>query len=397
MLSQRNQKQIQAKLQAQMAKEGYDALILSSPDAIFYSTGYASSFLFATQIAGYCWALIPAEGPCEVILMEMERQTAVAQLKDVVIRTFPTWIYIDDEGMDKGEKPAQPDLDRPFDIFADVVRRKYPNAKVGMEIDSLAYPRCAHAMQVFGANLSDCTPLLRKVRATKTPWEIEVLRRAAKSCERAMFETAGYVRAGWTQAQVFRAFREAAFRQDPEIDACSIIPSIGKRYSTMELPLEDVVLESGDIVRLDPGPSINKYNSDLSRTFVLGDPRPGQVELFEILKKGNKRAMQLIGPGVRMCDVFNEVLKTMRGCGLNDYIRGHFGHSVGCMKFVEEYPFISPNNTAVFEPGMVFCVETPYYSGKLGGFNIEDEILITENGYERWTVANEDLYWGRKY
>jgi len=83
--------------------------------------------------------------------------------------------------------------------------------------------------------------------------------------------------------------------------------------------------------------------------------------------------------------------------GYTSYQRGHLGHSMGCSLSTEEYPFIAAANPGVFEPGMVFCLETPYYSRKLGGFNIEDEILITENGIERWTYANEDLFWGRKY
>lgn len=397
MLKTRNQKEVQKKLQDEMKKQGFDALILTQSDSIYYATGYASSFLFTTGFAGYCLALVPAEGECEVIMMEMERQIAHAQCKDVKLHTYPTWIYIDDEGMDTGEKPEQPDLNVPFDIFTEIILSRRPSARVGMELETLPWPRYAHAKEILGDNLCDCTGLLRKVRAVKTPWEIDLLRRAAKSAERAMFETAGYIGAGWTQKEVIDAFRDACFRQDPEIDDYKLVPSIGKFYSSMEIALDDCVLESGDIVRLDVGPRIHKYNSDLCRTMVIGDPRPGQQELYAALKKGHDREMELIGPGVRMCDVFSEVLQTIRNEGYPKYQRGHFGHSIGCSQFAEEYPFISPGNTAAFEPGMVFCIETPFYSGRLGGFNLEDEVLITENGYERWTHIGENLFWGRKY
>lgn len=400
MLSKRNQKQIQAKLQTEMKAQGVDAMILTSPEAIYYATGYASSFLYTTGTAGYCLGLVPAEGPCEVIMMEMENQTARAQCKDVVVHTYPTWIYIDDEGMDEGEKPEQPDMDAPMNIFAEIILSRKSDAKVGMELPSLPYPRYERVKELFGRNLVDCTDLLRKVRAVKTEWEIDLLCRAAKSAERAMFETAGYLRPGMTQKNVMDLFREACFRQDPEIDGWGLIPSIGKYYSTMELAVEDVILEEGDIVRIDGGPHIHKYTSDLCRTVVIGKPRPGQQELLIILKKGHDRAMEIIGPGVRMCDVFDEVMAVLKkegGLLFDKYVRGHFGHSIGCNNFVEEYPFISPTNTDVFEPGMVFCIETPFYSGKLGGFNLEDEILITENGYERWTYVNDDLRWGQKY
>ena len=396
MLKTRDQVAFQLKMQSEMKKQGFDALILTTPEAIFYATGYASSFLWTTWTAGYSMALVPADGECEVIMMEFEKRTALAQCKNVKVHTYPTWIFIDDEGMDDSEKPEQPQLNRPYDILAEIINAKYPNAKVGMEIDTLPWPRYEYAKKVYGDNLLDCTQLMRKVRSVKLPWEIDLLRRAAKSAERAMFEVAGYVQPGWTQKMVFDSFREACFRQDPEIEGYCLVPSIGKSYSAMELMVEDVVLEEGDIVRLDVGPSIHKYGSDLCRTFVLGEPRPGQAELYADLKKGHDKLVSMIGPGVRMCDVFQAVLPVIKS-KYPGYIRGHFGHSIGCNKFVEEYPFISPTNTDVFEPGMVFCLETPFYSGKLGGFNLEDEVLVTENGIERWTHIGEDLFWGRKY
>jgi len=398
MLKNRDQKLVQKKLQDEMAKCGIDALILTSPDAIYYSTGYASSFLYSTYQTGYCMALVPSSGPCEVIMMEMERQTAQAQLKDVVIHTYPTWIYIDDEGVDAGEKPAQPDLNVPFNALVEIVLSRNPNAKVGMDLQFLPHTNYAHAAKVLGDKLVDATECLRRVRAIKTPWEIDLLRRAAKSAERAMLETAGYIQAGWTERMIFNAFREACYRQDPDVDGWCLIPSIGKTYSSMEIPTDEYKLEAGDIVRLDVGPSIHKYNSDLCRTFAIGDPNPEATELYKKLKSGHDFEMSLIGPGVKMGEVFDRVMEFQRkNNGMTKYNRGHFGHSVGCQKFTEEYPFIATGNDQVFEPGMVFCIEMPYYSGKLGGFNLEDEILITENGIERFTYVNEDLLWGRKY
>ena len=116
-------------------------------------------------------------------------------------------------------------------------------------------------------------------------------------------------------------------------------------------------MENGDIIRLDPGPSIHKYNADICRSFVVGDARPGQDELFSILKKGHDLEMKLIGPGVRMCDVFNKVMAHMHARGLENYVRGHFGHSVGCMKFVEEYPFISPPIPAFSNRGWCYALK----------------------------------------
>jgi len=397
MLKTRNQIEIQQKLQKEMGEQGIDALILTNPDSVYYATGYASSFLYGTMSIGFCMALVLADGLAEVLVPEIEKQTAYAQCKDVKIHTFPTWIYIDDEEADTKDKPEQPDFCDAFNILTELIIARKPDSKVGMESGQLPHQFYEHAVQLFGDNLTDSGLLLRKVRAVKTEWEIDLLRRGAKGSERAMLEVAGYMEAGWTQKNIYDAFRQACYRQDPEIDGWGFGPSIGKNYSMMNMPLEDYVLEEGDIVRLDGGPQIHKYNSDLARTIVIGRPRPGQEELYAALKKAHDVGAAMMGPGVRCADVFHAMMEIVWKAGYTSYQRGHLGHSMGCSLSTEEYPFIAAANPGVFEPGMVFCLETPYYSRKLGGFNIEDEILITENGIERWTYANEDLFWGRKY
>ena len=80
----------------------------------------------------------------------------------------------------------------------------------------------------------------------------------------------------------------------------------------------------------------------------------------------------------------------MRSHGLPNYSRGHFGHSIGMDDQTEEPPFIGPNDS-VLEPGMVMCLELPYYPADVGGFNIEDMILVTESGHEVLTTLPRDL------
>ena len=52
---------------------------------------------------------------------------------------------------------------------------------------------------------------------------------------------------------------------------------------------------------------------------------------------------------------------------------------------------LSPDNEAVLEPGMVMCFETPFYSSQYHSYNLEDTILITEDGHEMFTNTNRTL------
>ena len=113
---------------------------------------------------------------------------------------------------------------------------------------------------------------------------------------------------------------------------------------------------------------------------------------YEALYAGFTRGLELIGPGVKIADVSHEVQETICAKGFPTYRRGHFGHSIGAGPG-EQYPILSASCKEVFEPGMVICLETPYYGTKSNSYNIEDTLLITDNGYERFTHANSTLYW----
>ena len=119
-----------------------------------------------------------------------------------------------------------------------------------------------------------------------------------------------------------------------------------------------------------------------------GHTLPEREELFAELWKGYEYALANIGPGVRMCDLFRGVESVIRIPG---YVRGHFGHSISCDISGEEAPFIGPKEMREFQPGMVMCIEFPFYSSRRQTYNIEDTVLITEDGFELFSKASPTL------
>jgi len=77
--------------------------------------------------------------------------------------------------------------------------------------------------------------------------------------------------------------------------------------------------------------------------------------------------------------------------GYDTYGRGHFGHGVGASIWSEEWPFISDDSDAVLAPGMVMALETPWYIDGLGGFIIEDQLLVTDSGFEVMAPMSREL------
>jgi Xaa-Pro aminopeptidase len=88
-------------------------------------------------------------------------------------------------------------------------------------------------------------------------------------------------------------------------------------------------------------------------------------------------------------DLFAAAVDTIRRAGLPEYRRHHVGHGIGLEMY--EAPLLVENSDARLEAGMVINVETPYYESGYGGFQVEDTVLVTENGGELLTAADRSL------
>lgn len=390
MALERNQLEFQEKIQAEMEKEGLDALLLTRAESIFYATGYASRNAYEGSI-GNTIAVVPPHGKAAVICSQFEANAA-QECPDIDILSYPIWLYIADFP-DEGPKPTQPDLDRTFRMAVEMLTSKAPGAKkIGVDSGFLPYERMDYLSQVYGReNIRDCSKVLVQARAIKTDWEISVLRDNAQMAERQFLATAKEIWVGSTEEDIMRSFAKNGLLQSPDVYGSRQAHTYAGHFSPTFIPRKHP-LQDGDIVRLDGGIMRLGYTSDLARTFVVGkELKPEREKLYELLLGAHDIAMDMIGPGVKPGDVFHAMLKHIQK-EIPGFKRGHFGHSTGCVRG-EEAPFISDTNPRPFEPGMVFCVETPYYSSFNHTYNVEDTILITENGYERFTHANRTLRW----
>ena len=108
------------------------------------------------------------------------------------------------------------------------------------------------------------------------------------------------------------------------------------------------------------------------------------------VRSGVEAALEVIRPGVRMCDVFEVGQEAVRRAGLPGYSRGHVGHSMG-LGSGEMPPFLSALETRPLEESMVMAIETPLYVRGLGGFQLEECVEVTKDGYRLLTTLARDF------
>jgi len=391
----RCQKDFQEKLQVEMKKAKIDALILTSPENIFYATGYISD-MYINGWVGSDIAIVPSNGKVSIITSQFTQSGAELQTKgDVDVIGYPVWIFIEDYyDPNEKEKNVQPDMLRTFKMAIDIVKSKKNNAVVGIEADTMPYDKYVFLAETFGADhLVNVGNFMTKIRTIKFPWEIDVLRYSAQIAEKMMNITMQATEVGMTEANLFKIWWQTGYELTRGHEVVNIYQAHtpGPDFWATTMPRERP-LEEGDVVRLDGGINIYGYVSDLGRSYAVGKTvAPEKQAIFDTLLKARDTGIEKFVPGNKLSDVFHAVMKVCHKGALPHYVRGHCGHTNG-LGPGEEYPMLNPDNDMFFEPGMVFCFETPYYSSKYHNYNLEDTLVITEDGHELFTNTNRSLF-----
>jgi Xaa-Pro dipeptidase len=234
---------------------------------------------------------------------------------------------------------------------------------------------------------SESGPLLRETRKIKTPREVGLLREAAIRSDAAITAAFASIEAGACELDVQAAYQA-------ELAALHTLPFLtsitsGRRTVLPNGQAGERVLEQGDLVRFDGGGRYRLYAADLARMAVVGAASDKQRSYYGAIKEGLETAIAGVKAGARGRDVFSSAVQATQAAGIRHYERSHCGHGIG----IENYdtPYISSASTDVLEEGMVICLETPYYELGWGGIQVEDTLLVTAHGADRFTTCPPEL------
>jgi Xaa-Pro aminopeptidase len=206
----------------------------------------------------------------------------------------------------------------------------------------------------------------------KARGEVARLRDAARLTEAALAALLPTIRSGEKRAELAARFRSLV----PAPATCWEYIGFGPDPWATRDPLRE-----GDVIKIDVGAVVGGYTADLARSAVLGAPDPRAEAVQAAMVAAFEAGRPLFRPGAHLAEIHAGCLAAARA-HLPSYARGHFGHGLGATIFSEEWPYTAADSDAVLEPGMVMAFEAPFYVGGLGGFIVEDMLLITEDGAE---------------
>jgi len=152
------------------------------------------------------------------------------------------------------------------------------------------------------------------------------------------------------------------------------------------------VVREGTILLIDGGCSVEGYESDISRTFVLGKPTDKMRKVFDIVHQAQSAALKQARPGVEAQSVDAAARKVISDAGYGPTFK-HFIHRVGHGMGMDghEWPYLVNGDTLMLRPHMTFSDEPGIYIRRELGVRLEDDMHITEDGAELFTPQSPSL------
>jgi Xaa-Pro aminopeptidase len=243
------------------------------------------------------------------------------------------------------------------------------------------------------ATLGDLRAVLTRLRMVKSPGEIALIRKATEASIDAHLAAMKAVRPGVWEYEIAALMKYEFERRGCEWPAYPPIVGSGFFSTVLHYDQDDRQMKDGDVVVLDVAGAYGGYTSDITRTLpVSGHFTSRQREIYEIVLGAQNAAIAAAKPGVYvgrsgkkgLYEIAFEYLNThgkdLHGKPLGQYFIHGLSHPIG-LNVHDPMDFNQP-----LQPGMVVTVEPGIYiSEEKLGVRIEDDILITENGYELLT------------
>ncbi|MFJ2503873.1 M24 family metallopeptidase [Microbacterium sp. NPDC087592] len=241
----------------------------------------------------------------------------------------------------------------------------------------------------LGVRLELATPVLREGRMIKDAEEIAELRRAGDAIDAVHRRVPEWLRAGRTEREVAADIAEAIVAEGHRTVEFVIVGS-GPNGADPHHEVSDRMIEEGDVVVVDIGGAVpSGYNSDSTRTYVVGSPDPEAAERIAVLVRAQQAAVDAVRPGATAAQVDAAARDVLTAAGLGEAFLHRTGHGIGVS--VHEEPYIAPGNDLVLREGMAFSIEPGIYFAGAWGARIEDIVIVTADGGERLNVAPHDL------
>jgi Xaa-Pro dipeptidase len=351
-----------ARAQALMRRHGFGSILVEPGSSLDYFTGvqwWRSERLTA--------ALIPVEGDPILFTPFFEAPSVRESLG--VPAEVRTWVEHED----------------PLAKVAGALRdRKLQSRPVGIEETVRFFVVDGLRKALPSVEVRNAAPVVRGCRMIKTPAELALMQKASDITVAAFRWTGQRVEKGMTPADIDALIGSATRALGGSYDGGLVL--IGEAAAYPHGSGKPQQVREGEVVLLDCGCSVHGYQSDISRTFVFGDPSADQRKVWDQVRRGQHIAFEAAQVG-RACGSVDDAVRRQYeawGYGPGYRLPGtshRTGHGIG-MDGHEPVNLVHGETTPL-APGMCFSDEPGIYIPGKFGIRLEDCFHMTAAG-PRW-------------
>lgn len=288
-------------------------------------------------------------------------------------------LYVDGRYYERAKKEA------PCPVLLWDEQRQRKEYRIGFDSATVTYEGYQtlknHFPDVEWAPISNPVKPLRAIKDLK---EITALKKAAHLTARGIQKVGELLKEGVSEEELALEFEIFCRKNGASGLSFESIIAFGENSAYPHYRAGKNRLRKGQVVLVDVGAIVDHYYGDMTRMFHFGTPHPRIVELEQIVKRAQKKAIDHIKPGIKLGELDQIVQDEFDAANVKPLYIHSLGHGVGLN--AHEFPLIKfdgKDRDVELQSGMVFTIEPGLYEPGVGGVRIEDMVLVTETGHEK--------------
>lgn len=227
------------------------------------------------------------------------------------------------------------------------------------------------------------------IRIRKNEYEKNKIIKAQRIAEKAFEHILSFISTEKTEKEIALELDYFMLKNGADALSFETIAVSGKNSSMPHGVPSDKKIEKGDFITMDFGAVLDFYHSDMTRTVAVGVVSSKQIEVYETVLDAQLKAIASIRAGVACKDADKAARDIIAAKGYGSNFGHGLGHGVGVE--IHESPSLNPSSTAILDVGNIVTVEPGIYLPGEFGVRIEDMGMVTETGFENFTLSEKKL------
>lgn len=354
------------KARSLMASLEFDAIYISAGSNLYYFTG--TEWHPSERMVG---AIVSPAGAVDYIVPAFETET------------FSRYMLVE------GNIHCWQEHESPFELFVSLLKSAgLRRGRIGID-EAMPFHHFAEISQLApDYRFVDARPVTAGCRSRKSSDEIQLIQTAMNMTLEVQKSAAQILKAGISTTEVVSFIAEAHKTIGSPGGSTFCAVQFGEATAYPHGVPDPQILAAGDMVLIDTGCLVQNYHSDITRTYVFGEPGDKQREVWNAEKEAQATAFAAARIGARCSDVdiATRTFLESKGYGPDYAVPGlphRTGHGIGLD--VHEWPYLVRSDDTILDVGMCFSNEPMLCLYGEFGVRLEDHFYMTEQGPKWFT------------